>query len=138
MFSLTFISRKISDTSLGSAFRNIKLAIFSFYLSSLCSLVLWMWKTAKFVSSSARQELTPRQWMQKFSMQLSRTYQTKWYSSFSNLPFMFLWRRWTYSIIHIWSSSTRHPVFFLLFHCWCHCAVECTRFECCLKGYILT
>lgn len=30
MFSLTFMSRRISDTSLGSAFRNIKLAIFFF------------------------------------------------------------------------------------------------------------
>lgn len=37
---LTFMSRRISDTSLGSAARNIKLAIFSFYPFFLCLLVL--------------------------------------------------------------------------------------------------
>lgn len=59
---LTFMSRRISDTSLGSAFRNIKLDIFSFCSSSLFSLDLWMWKEAKFVSSFAPQEYIPCQW----------------------------------------------------------------------------
>lgn len=36
----TFMSRRISDTSLGSAARNMKLAIFSFYPFFLCSVVL--------------------------------------------------------------------------------------------------
>lgn len=38
----TFMSRSMSDTSLGSAFRNINLSIFFFYSFSLFSLVLYM------------------------------------------------------------------------------------------------
>lgn len=104
MFLLTFMSRRISGTSLGSAFRNIKPAIFFFYLSSLYSLVLEMWKKAKFVSSSASQESTPRQWIRKSCMQTSGICWTKWYSSFCSLAFMFLWRRWSRSVPHIWSQ----------------------------------
>lgn len=55
---ITFMSRSMSDTSLGSAFRNIKLAIFFFYSFFLCSLVLCMWKVVRFVSSSASQRVT--------------------------------------------------------------------------------
>lgn len=49
----TFMSRSMSGTSLGSALRNLKLAIFFFYSSSLFSRVLCKWSEAKAVSSSA-------------------------------------------------------------------------------------
>lgn len=52
------MSRSMSDTSLGSAFRNIKLAIFFFCSFFLCWLVLCMWNVVRFVSSSASQRFT--------------------------------------------------------------------------------